>query len=44
MCIKFCQGDHNSIFSYLVLVVLLLTGKKITKNQAVDYFSLLKDG
>lgn len=42
MCIPMCNGDHNNVFAFMILVILFLTDNKITKEQGILYFNQLK--
>ena len=40
--IDICSRDHANFYSYMLLTVLLITDRKISKAQADSYFSILK--
>jgi hypothetical protein len=39
---KYCHDDPNSAFGYMVLCILLLTDKRVSKQQGLDLFTQLK--
>ena len=37
-----CSNDHHNFYSYMLLTVLLITDKKISREQGAIYFNQLK--
>lgn len=40
--INVCSSDHYNFYCYMLLTVLLVTDKKISKEQATAFFNQLK--
>lgn len=41
-CYKYCSEDPFATFGYMLLAIILLADKKITKAQGIEFFNNLK--
>lgn len=43
-CVSICKHESNNFYSYMLLIILLMTDHKINREQAALFFNQLKVG